>query len=204
MSRTLSVIAHPLWMPTYGILLFCAALTAQHGALPSVYWIITTLGTLTLTALIPLSVIIIELIRGSISSLEIRKAEERTSVYVYTIVCYAFWCYFILRVLHAPIVLFLIGIGATLALIGVTIINRHWKISAHLTGIGGLIGGVCAYCLANAQMLPIGLITILLAVALLLSYARIYINAHTPLQVIAGLLFGLIITFLPSLCLSCL
>ena len=33
-------------------------------------------------------------------------------------------------------------------------------------------------------------------------YARIYLNAHTPLQVIAGFLLGLVLTLVPNCLLS--
>lgn len=195
LSRIISVICHPLFMPSYGMLLFCATFSAQRGALPTAYWLIAVLGTLTLTAIIPLSVIVIQMFRGAVSSIEIRKAGERTSVYVYTIVCYGFWCYFLRNVLHAPEVLFVIGVGATVALLGVTLINLKWKISAHLTGIGGVIGGICGYCMYYALFPPVGLICGLLGLALLLMYARLYIDAHTPLQVVTGLIYGITIIF---------
>ena len=199
LSQSVGTLCHPLWMPTYGMLLFCTAFSRQQMPLPKAYWLIAALGTLFLTAIIPITLILIRMKQGTVSSIEIRNAKERTPIYVYTIVCYGFWCWFLLRVLHAPLVLFLIGIGATIALAGVLLINRNWKISAHLTGIGGLIGGICAYCLSTASYPPLGLICLLLVVALLVMYTRIYTNAHTPQQVVAGLLFGLMMTFLPTL-----
>ena len=199
LSQCVGTLCHPLWMPTYGILLFCAAFGNQHAPLPIAYWLIAALGTLFLTAIIPLSLILFRIKQGTVTSIEIRNAQERTPIYIYTIVCYGFWCWFLLRVLHAPLVLFTIGIGATLALVGILFINRHWKISAHLTGIGGLIGGICAYCLYMSAFPPLGLICLLLLVALIVMYSRIYTDAHTPQQVVAGLLFGLIMTFFPSL-----
>ena len=198
LCKITGAILHPLLMPTYGILLFCAVL-GQTMPLPTAYWLIAVLGTFTLTAVIPMSLIIIRLFAGTISNIEIRNASERTPIYIYSIVCYIFWGYFLLKVLHAPIVLFLIATGATMSLIGVTVINRRWKISAHLTGIGGLIGGICAYCLNQYLALPLGLIAVLLSLALILMYSRIYMKAHTPHQVVAGLLWGLTMTSLPTL-----
>ena len=48
----------------------------------------------------------------------------------------------------------------------------------------------------------IGLPVVLMVLALLLMYARIYLNAHTPLQVIAGFLLGLVLTLVPNCLLS--
>ena len=44
-------------------------------------------------------------------------------------------------------------------------------------------------------MLIIGI----LLVSLLLMYARLYLNAHTPMQVVCGYILGLICTFIPNL-----
>lgn len=199
LCTVLGVVCHPLWMPTYGTILYCAALQAQYATLSLAYWWIAILGTFALTAFIPLTLILIQLATGKIASLEIRNPQERTSIYIYTSVCYAFWSYFLLRVLHAPLVLFIIAVSAIMALLAVIFINRQWKISAHLTGLGGLIGGISAFCLYSSQMLPLGLLAGLLGAALLLMYARIYTKAHTPLQVTTGFLFGLLMTFVPTL-----
>jgi membrane-associated phospholipid phosphatase len=92
----------------------------------------------------------------------------------------------------------LVVLGVILALLAVTIINHWWKISAHLTGIGGLLGGICSFAL-NYSMLPLPLIIIVLVLTLLLMLARLYLNAHTPLQVVCGFLLGLLCTFTPTL-----
>jgi membrane-associated phospholipid phosphatase len=97
-----------------------------------------------------------------------------------------------------PLFLLLVAIGAIVALLIVTIINSWWKISAHLTGIGGLLGGICSYALYSSS-LPIGLICITLMLALILMYARLYLDAHTPMQVVCGFLLGLLATFVPNL-----
>jgi membrane-associated phospholipid phosphatase len=114
---------------------------------------------------------------------------------------YVFWAYFVHQVLHLPILILLIAIGATLALVAVTVINHWWKISAHLTGVGGLLGGICSFALYYGY-LPITLIIITLMWALILMYARLYLHAHTALQVVCGLLLGLLCTFIPNLILS--
>ena len=84
------------------------------------------------------------------------------------------------------------------ALLAVTIINHWWKISAHLTGIGGLLGGICSFALSYS-VLPFWLIIIVLLVALILMYARLYLDAHTPMQVVCGFILGLLSTFIPTL-----
>ena len=92
----------------------------------------------------------------------------------------------------------IVAIGAIIALVVVTLTNLKWKISAHLTGIGGLLGGVCSFALYYST-LPLGLVITILATSLILMYARLYLHAHTPLQVVCGFLLGILSTFIPNL-----
>ena len=127
--------------------------------------------------------------------------DERTIPYVYTVVCYGFWAYFLRGTMGLPDLMLWVSLGAIVALVIVTVVNRWWKISAHLTGMGGLLGGVCSYAIYYS-VLPSGLMAILMLAALVLMYARIYLGAHTALQVVCGMLVGLVSTFLPSMIMS--
>ncbi len=197
LSMTLSGLLHPLFIPTYGIICFCYAFSNQQIPLPTVYWLIACIGTFVMTALIPLSLMVIRRLRGDISDISISNAPERTPIYLYTLICYAFWCYFLYKVIHTPFVC-LVGVGATLALGLILFINNRWKISAHLTGLGGFLGGILAYTYNYTLPLPIITLSVVLVLALLLMYARLYLNAHTPMQVTTGFIIGIIMTFVPT------
>jgi membrane-associated phospholipid phosphatase len=129
--------------------------------------------------------------------MQIENARERTMPFLYTIVGFGFWCYLMINVLQAPLFMGFITIGATVAIGLVALINRSWKISAHLTGFGGLFGGLMTYCLALGAIPTWGTFVLLLTISLILMYARLRLNAHTPAQVCAGWLLGLACTFLP-------
>lgn len=203
LAQVASILLHPLLMPLYGIVLLCAHIYLQQDQqglqhIFSVYSGIIILGTVLLTLLIPGGIILFLWKLKHIDSLHISDPKQRTAPYLYTILAYAVWTYFLHAILHLPSVITIIAIGAIIALLGVTIINLRWKISAHLTGIGGLLGGVCSYALCSGQMLTTTM-ALILAIALLLMYARLYLQEHTPLQVVCGLLLGLLSTFLPAL-----
>jgi len=202
LAQGLSYVLYPLFIPTYGMLLFCATMVPIAGdRLPLSAWLVSVGTTFILTALIPITAIMIRVRRGKVSDLYISNAAERTVPYLYTAVGFGFWCYLLMQVLRAPLYIGVVAIGATLALIGVMLINRRWKISAHLTGMGGLVGGVMSHCLVSGQTL-LWLPLVLMVLSLLLMYARIYLRAHDPLQVIAGFLFGLGMTFIPNMIIS--
>lgn len=198
LSKAFSILLYPLFMPTYGMGLYMLAMHHRTPNLPNAYIWVAIVGTLVITALIPIVLLLILWKRGNISSLHIDNAKERTTPYVYSLICYGFWCYFVGVTLHMPLVWLVVAIGSTCALLAVTIINRWWKISAHLTGMGGLLGGICSLALYYSA-LPTTLIIITLTISLLLMYARIYMNAHTPAQVVAGYLLGILFTFIPNL-----
>lgn len=198
LAQTCSILLHPLLMPTYGMALYFGAVQRLRPEFSVPYSIVGVVGTSMFTLLIPAGCIIFLWKTKRIDSLHIDNPKQRTSPYIYTIMAYGFWAYFVDQVLYLPTLILLIAIGAVLALIAVTVINHWWKISAHLTGIGGLLGGICSFALHYGYM-SITLIIITLLVALILMYARLYLQAHTALQVVCGLLLGLLCTFIPNL-----
>ena len=201
LSQACSIVLYPMLMPLYGMLLFFTSTQTLLPLLPTAYIVIGIVGTMVLTLLIPVILLLYMWRKGYIDSLHMHDSKQRTTPYIYTLICYCFWAYFLHATLQLPIFMLLVAIGAIVALLIVTIINHWWKISAHLTGIGGLLGGICSFAL-NYSILPIYLIIIALLLSLLLMYARLYLNAHTPLQVVCGFLLGLISTSIPTLILT--
>ena len=198
LSQACSIVLYPMLMPLYGILLFCVGAKQLIPLLPSLYISLCIAGTAVITLVIPILLLVFMWKKGQIDSLHINDAKQRTTPYMYTLICYGFWAYFLRVTLQLPIFLLLVAIGSMFALLAVTIINHWWKISAHLTGIGGLLGGICSFALSYS-VLPFWLIIIVLLIALMLMYARLYLNAHTPMQVVCGFILGLLSTFIPTL-----
>ena len=197
LSNVYSIVLHPMLMPLYGMILFCVSIQQLIPTISIKYLYICLIGTLILTLIIPVILLIFLWRKGYIDSLHIHDSKQRTTPYIYTLTCYSFWAYFLHVTMQLPMFLFIIAIGAVVALLAVTIINHWWKISAHLTGIGGLLGGICSFSL-NYSIMPIKCIMIVLVLALLLMYARLHLDAHSPLQVVCGFLLGLLCTFIPT------
>lgn len=198
LSQFWSILLYPMWMPLYGVILFCLAARKLLPILPASYMGMCIAGTAVLTLIIPIILLVFLWRKGYIDSLHIDNAKQRTTPYIYTLICYGFWAYFVRVTVKMPTFMLLVAIGAMVALLAVTIINHWWKISAHLTGIGGLLGGIFSFAL-NYSTLPLMLIIIVLLLALLLMYARLYLHAHTPMQVVCGFLLGLLCTCIPTL-----
>ena len=196
-SRTISAVLYPMFIPTYGMLIYFLALRSFIAYPAPLIWIGLG-GTLLFTCLLPLSVILVMIHRGNLTDIYIQNPKQRTMPYVYSIVCYGFWAYFCSQVMHLPRFIVLTAIGATVALLLVLFINRTWKISAHMTALGGLFGGMMSFSLSTGVSATWALIGCS-AAALLLMFARVYDESHTPLQVVCGYLLGTLATFLPNL-----
>ena len=196
-AKVLSVIFYPLFVPTYGIALFCYAHCLHIAPLNTVWMAVAMIGTLLLTCICPIASIWFMVKRGWVKDLMIDDPKERALPYLYAACSFSFWAYLITSVLHAPLFLSFISIGATVAIGLVALINRRWKISAHLTGMGGLVGGIFCYCFAIGAIPTTGTYMLWFTLSLLIMYARIRLNAHTPAQVCAGWLLGMCCTFIP-------
>lgn len=196
-SKMLSVVLYPLFVPTYGMVLFCIAFAHHVRPLPVVWYAVAILGTFILTCVLPITSIWILIRQGRVADLQIADASQRTMPFLYSIMGFGFWSYLLISVLHAPLFLGLVSVGATVAIGLVALINRRWKISAHLTGLGGLFGGMMSYCLGIGALPTYGTLVVWFGLSLLLMYARVYLDAHTPAQVCAGWLLGMTCTFLP-------
>ena len=198
-AKILSVLFYPLFVPTYGIALFCYMYSLQVAPLTWIWVVIAIVGTFLLTCMLPITAIWIMMKRGKVKDLYIDNPAERTMPYLYACMGFAFWCYLLVHVLHAPRYLSWVAIGATVALGLVTVINKWWKISAHLAGFGGLIGGIFCYCLGISAIPTWYALCAWFGLSWLLMWARLYLNAHTSAQVCAGWLLGMACTLLPYL-----
>ena len=64
----------------------------------------------------------------------------------------------------------------------VWLVNRHWKISIHAAGVGGT---ACILLISiGEQVAPFFVVLPIIA------WARLYLRAHTPAQVVAGAVLG--------------
>ena len=182
-----SFVFQPLLMPTFGM----AMLISMNffDVIPLVWRIVAIFGTFLFTGLMPAAPILIMLKRGGVSDLFISKREQRTMPYVFSIISYAFWALFLFRVLKLPMFMVGMGIGTTLSILVITLVNLKWKISAHMSGIGGLAGGIFGISYRMAYN-PLWLLILILAVSALVALSRIELKAHTPLQTLGGFSVG--------------
>ena len=118
--------------------------------------------------------------------LEIRKKEERTKLYLISIVSYL-TCSAIFWILNSH-VMFVISIAYVFVSSAVSVINIFWKISAHSAGVAGP---------TTALIYVFGLNLVpLYALTLVVFWIRLKIKAHNILQLITGAVVAIFITSL--------
>ena len=194
--KVISFVFQPLLMPTFGISML---LLTNLALFYTEIWKWFALGgTFLFTAILPATPILMMMRKGQIKDLYISKREQRTFPYLFSLLAYTFWTIFMWRVLQVPFFIVAMGIGSVLSIIIITLINMKWKISAHLSGIGGLTGGVFAFCYVMAVN-PVWLMILMLVISALTALSRIELKAHTPAQTLAGFTVGFLMVFLPGI-----
>ncbi len=118
-----------------------------------------------------------------IADLDMSVRSEREKVFITFVLFYAVGT-LVLWLIHAPTLLVATMAGYTAAALVVQYITRYWKISTHALGVTApLVGLVYLY---GQQPLPF---VVLIPIV---GWSRVYLKAHTVLQVVAGVLLGLI------------
>lgn len=194
-ANILSHLFHPLLMATYGCLIVFFGLT------DTIYFIFTPLRlklvlTLTIfafTFLLPVLNLLILYKLGYVSSLRIENRRERTFPLLMTSLCYFGLFYMIYDFNIWPAIkLFILGGG--LCIFFAAIVTLWWQISAHMIGIGGLIGALLAICYFMQMPILLAICTCVM-IAGSIGFARLKLNAHTPAQVYVGFIFGCLLQF---------
>jgi hypothetical protein len=188
-AKILSYLFHPFLMPTYGLLLyFCTVEPYMMGRLPVKAKLALTTITFLFTFLLPVISVLFLYRAKYITSLEIQSPQERRWPFLVTACCYI-GAYYIMPSIREFAVIRALILGATLSVVLTLAINLYTKISAHMVGIGGLVGAFIA--LSYRLTLPFELVIFgVLIVAGLIGFARLALNAHTPVQVYLGFALG--------------
>ena len=196
-----SYVFMPLLIPLYSMIFlfqlehFTRDFAYTEQSLFGFKWI-TLSGTILFTIVLPVIPLYILKKRGQISDFFISKKEQRAVPYFLGFLSYAFWAIFLRYILIGmPAYVVGLGVGSVVSVFLVFLINFKWKISAHLAGIGGFVGGVFGLCFLMG-INPVWFLILILFFSILVGLARVELRAHTPSQVLAGFMLGFLIVFL--------
>lgn len=192
-ARIISIILHPFFMGIYGVsLLF---LYTDFRLIFAGQFTRFITPVFFLTCVIPASSIFFLRKAGLIKDYDLKNRNDRFIPFVAAFCSYCLLIYYFVSaglyawfigILVAPIVLIVIA----------AITTKFWKISAHMMGIGGLIGCTLSVCYNVKGLNPFILFIILFILAGCLGVSRLMLQRHTPGQVYTGFLVGLIVSYL--------
>jgi membrane-associated phospholipid phosphatase len=180
-------------MPTYGIMLLFVY--TYFGVIYShQFWQIVS-PVILFSFAIPAILIFLLFRMGIISDLSLKVRRERFYPYLITLLSYSAMIVFYYR-MHMPR-WFMMIMAASVAIMVIAIfITLLWKISAHMFGIGGLIGGAMAVSFYVERSNPYYMFMGLFIIAGLVGTSRLILKRHTLSQVIAGFLLGFLVSFM--------
>ncbi len=192
-AQLVSDVFSPLLVPTFAIVV--AMWCTDLRNIPEYNRVIATAMVALITGAMPLLTIFGLIKLKRVDSTAIPKASQRFVPMAVGITCYVLTAV-LMRRLGAPSWLTFFFVGAAAAAFVAALITTVWKISAHATGIGGLLG-LTAWCSVYG-LVDINAMIVLTTVILitgLVGTARLMLERHTLGQVIAGYALGFAAAF---------
>jgi len=195
-AKTLSILFHPLLMPTLGVMIIFYSgsyVSYLPGDVKKIILLVVGANTLGL----PLMMMPLFIQFKVISTFAMETNKERILPLTFTLIPYILSVYFLIK-LPIPFIITSFMLGASIAVALCLIISYWWKISIHLVGIGGMIGFLISFSIRlYTNVLP--LLIIFVVAAGLLASARLFLKAHKPSQVFLGFLLGFFIMLITTL-----
>ena len=192
LALVFTIVFQPLLMPAlvFGLVLFAVpeATSLPEEFKTQIFYLIV-LSTL----LIPMITIIGLRLSGMVKSLHLPKKQDRLVPFLITCIYFVMTTYFLFQKSELDPILWKGMAVISFSVIALTIVTLFWKMSAHMTGLGGLMGVI----LLMGKLFPTFnelyplLLTIVLSGAV--ASSRLYLDAHRPLEVYAGFLSGFLI-----------
>jgi len=190
-AHIISGIFNPIIIPTYLLAILFFNEVYFSLTLPVEFRMRILLYIFFMTFALPLFTYLVFRRLKMISSLDMPTREERTFPFLITGILY-YLTFHLLRDLEISYHFFNLLLGATAIMVITMLVNFLWKISIHMTGIGGAVGALLGLSFERIVDLP-GFLIASILVAGLVGYSRIRVNAHTPAQVYAGFITGCVI-----------
>ncbi len=204
-AQAISVLAHPLLVPSYALLLLL-------GTNPYIFGVHSVGGQVRLlmlvcfsTLIIPAFAVMMMRMLGLIGSLELRDRHDRIGPYILTGMFYLWLVVNFVNNTEIPRLYTSFMLGASISLFVSFFLNAFTKVSTHAVGMGGLLTLMLLamgtwrldfFTLQLGQMSPVYLhVNVLLMGMILLAglvgTARLYLGAHTPSELWPGYLIGI-------------
>lgn len=187
-AKTISILFHPVLIPSWFALILFSSNTYISLLIPIQLKYVLFTMIFICTAIFPILFVLIMVRRKVVDNIYLTKREDRIYPFAITAMFY-FIAYYLIRQLPLYDVFAMFLLGSTFLVFIAMLISFFWKISTHLMGLGGLLGGLSGIAIRfNLDFNSIIIFGVL--VSGLLGFARLKLSAHKPLQVYAGFLLA--------------
>ncbi len=215
-ATVVSAVLHPLLIPTYALVLLLLVNPYSFGVSSPGGRSMLIWQVLFMTFLLPMFVVFLMSMLQMVSSMYLVAREERIGPYIATGFFYV-WVFINMKnnnLVPFPYVVFMLG--AVIALFLTFFLNNFTKISAHASGMGGLIGFVLLgltswgyeYFWIDTGFLGVWelrlsrFFLLILLLSGMVGTARLLLEVHTGKQVAGGFLVGLASQYIAYVILS--
>jgi hypothetical protein len=83
----------------------------------------------------------------------------------------------------------------TVTILGLTVVTLFWKMSAHMTGAGGLLAVVLVLGIKFQTFEVLYPLLLSIFLAGVIGSSRLYLHAHRPIEVYIGFIYGFLMCF---------
>ena len=187
----LSVVFQPLLMPSlvFGLLFFGVP---QATSLPDAFKVRIFYLIVCATLLIPVVLMLGLRWSGYVKSLHFEEKSDRRIPFLVVTLFYVLTTYFLKEKTELDPILWQGMAVITTAVALLTAVTYFWKMSAHLTGIGGVLAVVGILGLFFPSLTVAYLLVATLVLGGIVASSRLYLDAHRPAEVYVGLLVGFV------------
>ena len=187
----LSVLFQPLLMPSlvFGLLFFGVP---QATSLPEAFKVRIFYLIVIATLLIPMVLMLGLRWSGMVKSLHFEEKSDRRIPFLLVTLFYVLTTYFLKQKTELDPILWQGMAVITTAVTLLTGVTYFWKMSAHLTGVGGVLAvtGILGFYFPSLNAAYF--LVAALVLGGLVASSRLYLDAHRPAEVYVGLLVGFV------------
>jgi hypothetical protein len=193
LAKFISHIFHPLLVPTYTLAIIFNLKYFFSYLIPLKYKLLLIANVFGFTFLLPLGIIYLLLKLSYVKSYQMQMKNERAFPLLTTCLFY-YLTYYLFRSISIPSLITSFFFMSALISLVTLIINFFWKISLHMIALGSLAGMLFAVSFRLNIDTSFWIIILLFCTGFA-GFARLKLNAHSPMQVYSGFVTGFLLMF---------
>ncbi len=195
LSKLISLIFHPVFVPVYMVLLVLSLPVLEILLLNLLLRTMIVGLLLVNNVIIPLFAVQILKSQGVVKSFSMESKAERNIPYMLNVILYAITTYMLGRTGYIDKSLVLVPFLALLISLLLYIFNRWIKISAHLAALGSLTAFIILlrFYYGLDMILPF---IFAVFISGLVASARLYLQAHSPKEIWLGFALGFFVSLI--------